>query len=94
MRVQADPAKLAARQMDLEEVRNALASGSVNLPAGSLYGYSKAYTVQSNSQLTSAPAIRAADRQLQQRQPGASGRIGQSARQRQRRQNALLDQQP
>jgi hydrophobe/amphiphile efflux-1 (HAE1) family protein len=55
VRVQADPQKLAARQVDLEEVRAALASGSVNLPAGSLYGFSKAYTVESNSQLTSAP---------------------------------------
>ncbi len=54
VRVQADPEKLASRQIDLEEVRNALASGSVTLPAGSLYGTSKAYTVQSNSQLTSA----------------------------------------
>lgn len=54
VRVQADPAKLAAHQVDLEQVRNAMASGSINLPAGSLYGYTKAYTVQSNSQLTSA----------------------------------------
>jgi hydrophobe/amphiphile efflux-1 (HAE1) family protein len=35
-------------------VRNAMATGSINLPAGSLYGYSKAYTVQSDSQLTNA----------------------------------------
>ena len=55
VRVQADPAKLAAYQVDLEQVRNALASGSINLPAGSLYGYTKSYTVQSNSQLTTAP---------------------------------------
>ena len=54
VRVQADPEKLASRQIDLEEVRNSLAAGSLNLPAGELYGYSKAYTVQSNSQLTSA----------------------------------------
>jgi hydrophobe/amphiphile efflux-1 (HAE1) family protein len=54
VRVQADPKKLAARQVDLEEVRGALASGSLNLPAGSLYGSTKAYTVQSDSQLTSA----------------------------------------
>ncbi len=54
VRIQADPAKLAAHQVDLEQVRTSLASGSVNLPAGSLYGYTKAYTVQSNSQLTSA----------------------------------------
>jgi HAE1 family hydrophobic/amphiphilic exporter-1 len=54
VRVQADPQKLASRQIDLEQVRNALGTGSLNLPAGELYGYSKAYTVQSNSQLTSA----------------------------------------
>jgi HAE1 family hydrophobic/amphiphilic exporter-1 len=55
VRVQVDPAKLASRQVDLEAVRTALASGSLNLPAGSLYGSSKAYTVESNTQLTSAP---------------------------------------
>jgi hydrophobe/amphiphile efflux-1 (HAE1) family protein len=54
VRAQVDPAKLAAYQIDLEQVRNAMATGSINLPAGSLYGYSKAYTVQSDSQLTNA----------------------------------------
>jgi hydrophobe/amphiphile efflux-1 (HAE1) family protein len=54
VRVQADPAKLAARQVDLETVRTALTNGSVNLPAGTLYGSSKAYSVQSDSQLTTA----------------------------------------
>ncbi|MGH9584402.1 MAG: efflux RND transporter permease subunit [Bryobacteraceae bacterium] len=58
VRVQADPVKLAARHLDLETVRGALASGSVNMPAGSLYGLSKAYTVASNSQLTSASQFR------------------------------------
>ncbi len=54
VRVEVDPAQLAAHQIDLEQVRNALATGSLNLPAGSLYGLSKAYSVQANSQLTSA----------------------------------------
>ncbi len=54
VRVQADPEKLAGRQIDLEEVRTALSGGSLTLPAGSLNGSTKAYTVQSNSQLTSA----------------------------------------
>jgi hydrophobe/amphiphile efflux-1 (HAE1) family protein len=58
VRVEADPTKLAAHQIDLESVRAALANGSLNLPAGSLYGFSKAYTVQSNSQLTSASQFR------------------------------------
>ncbi|MEO8129868.1 MAG: efflux RND transporter permease subunit [Bryobacteraceae bacterium] len=54
VRVQADPQQLAARDVGLEEVRDALARGNVNLPAGSLYGTSRAYTVQSNSQLSTA----------------------------------------
>jgi hydrophobe/amphiphile efflux-1 (HAE1) family protein len=54
VRVQADPEKLAAHQVDLEQIRSTLSAGSLNLPAGSLYGSSKAYTVQSNSQLTTA----------------------------------------
>jgi len=55
VRIQADPNALASRRIDLEQVRTALSTGSLNLPAGSLYGTSKAYTVQSSSQLTTAP---------------------------------------
>jgi len=55
VRIQADPNALASRRIDLEQVRTALSAGSLNLPAGSLYGTSKAYTVQSSSQLTTAP---------------------------------------
>jgi HAE1 family hydrophobic/amphiphilic exporter-1 len=54
VRVDADPMELAAHQLDLESVRGALSTGSINLPAGSLYGNSKAYTVQSDSQLNNA----------------------------------------
>ncbi len=54
VRVQADPDKLASRQIDLETLRNAISTGSVDLPAGALYGNTKAFTVMSNSQLTSA----------------------------------------
>ncbi len=54
VRIQADPDKLASRQVDLETLRAAVTSGSINLPAGSLYGQTKAYTVQSNSQLNTA----------------------------------------
>jgi HAE1 family hydrophobic/amphiphilic exporter-1 len=55
VRIQLDPNKLASREVGLEEVRDALSHGNVNLPAGSLYGMTKAYTVQSNSQLSAAP---------------------------------------
>jgi hydrophobe/amphiphile efflux-1 (HAE1) family protein len=58
VRVQADPDKLATRQVGLEEIRDALSHQNVNLPAGSLYGWSKSYTIQSNSQLTAAPQFR------------------------------------
>ena len=54
VRIQVDPEKLASRQVDLETLRGAVTSGSVNLPAGSLFGQTKAYTVQSNSQLNNA----------------------------------------
>ncbi len=54
VRIQADPEKLASRQVDLETLRTSVTAGSVNLPAGSLYGHTKAFTVQSNSQLNTA----------------------------------------
>ncbi len=55
VRIQVDPDRLASREVGLEEVRDSLSHGNVNMPAGSLYGFSKAYTVQSNSQLSAAP---------------------------------------
>ena len=75
VRVQADPEKLAAHQVDLEagpQLR--CTNGSLNLPAGSLYGYSKAYTVQSNSQLTSADQFRQLIVTYQNGSPLRSGR--------------------
>ena len=54
VRVEVDPDRLAARQVGLEEVRAAFAQQNVNLPAGSMHGITKAYTVQSNSQLSTA----------------------------------------
>src|SRR5580658_7703525 len=54
VRAQMDPDKLASRQVDLETVRTAITTGSVDLPAGAFYGATKAFTVQSNSQLTTA----------------------------------------
>src|SRR5579859_701481 len=53
-RVQADPARLAAYSLDLEQVRQALTSNSANLPTGTLYGVDKDYSLQANSQLTTA----------------------------------------
>jgi HAE1 family hydrophobic/amphiphilic exporter-1 len=54
VRIEADPDKLAARQVGLEEIRTALSQQNVNLPAGSLHGVTKAFSVQSNSQFNTA----------------------------------------
>ena len=54
IRVQIDPQRLAAYGLDLEQVRTALSSNSANLPTGTLYGASRDYSLQANSQLTTA----------------------------------------
>ncbi|GGG64583.1 efflux RND transporter permease subunit [Edaphobacter dinghuensis] len=54
IRVQADPARLAAYGLDLEQLRTALTSNSANLPSGTLYGDNKDFSLQANSQLSSA----------------------------------------
>ena len=52
IRVQADPAKLAAHGLDLEQLRAALTTNTANLPTGTLYGDARDYSLQANSQLT------------------------------------------
>ncbi len=54
VRVQLDPQKLASMQIGVDEVTNAVQSGNVNLPTGTLWGNRQAYTVQATGQLTNA----------------------------------------
>jgi hydrophobe/amphiphile efflux-1 (HAE1) family protein len=54
IRVQADPARLAAYGLDLEQVRTALSTNSASLPSGTLFGDTRDYSLQTNSQLTNA----------------------------------------
>ena len=54
IRVQADPTRLAAYGLDLEQIRTALSTNSANLPTGTLYGVNRDYSLQANSQLTTA----------------------------------------
>src|SRR3984885_2420913 len=54
IRVQADPARLAAYGLDLEQVRTALTSNSANLPTGTLYGATRDYSLEAKSQMTTA----------------------------------------
>ncbi len=54
VRVQVDPRALAARGIGLDEIRTALNTNNVNLPAGTLDGSDKAVTLLATGQLKSA----------------------------------------
>ncbi|HEY1864804.1 MAG TPA: efflux RND transporter permease subunit, partial [Roseiarcus sp.] len=54
IRVQVNPAQLAAQGMDLEAVRTALTNSTVNQPKGVLYGGQHAFSLLTNDQLTTA----------------------------------------
>jgi hydrophobe/amphiphile efflux-1 (HAE1) family protein len=51
IRVQVDPAKLAAMGLTLEDVRSVISTATVNNPKGSIDGPEKSYTVLDNDQL-------------------------------------------
>ncbi|MBV8400095.1 MAG: efflux RND transporter permease subunit, partial [Acetobacteraceae bacterium] len=54
VRVQIDPAKLAAMGLTLEDIRSTLVNATVDSPKGSLEGETRAYTFYDNDQLTRA----------------------------------------
>ena len=54
VRVQVDPARLAAMGMTLEDVRNTLTNATVDSPKGSIDGPRQAFAVYNNDQLTVA----------------------------------------
>jgi hydrophobe/amphiphile efflux-1 (HAE1) family protein len=54
IRVQVNPAQLAAVGLDLEAVRTALATATVDQPKGTLYGSTQAFALQTNDQLMTA----------------------------------------
>jgi HAE1 family hydrophobic/amphiphilic exporter-1 len=54
VRIQADPAKLAAMGMSLEDIRAVIANVSVNAPKGTLDGPTQSFTVYTNDQLLAA----------------------------------------
>jgi len=58
VRIQLDPKTLAARQIGIDEVANAVQRANVNLPIGTLWGTHQAFTIQSSGQLFDAPAYR------------------------------------
>ena len=54
VRIQIDPQQLASRNIGIDEVSTAIENGNVNLPTGILWGTDKAYSVESQGQLTNA----------------------------------------
>jgi HAE1 family hydrophobic/amphiphilic exporter-1 len=56
VRIQLDPSQLAARQIGIEDVVNAVQRGNVDLPVGTLNAPNRAYTLVSDAQLTNAAA--------------------------------------
>ncbi|HEV2991779.1 MAG TPA: efflux RND transporter permease subunit [Candidatus Angelobacter sp.] len=58
VRVQVDPRALATRQIGIDEVESAIRNANVNLPTGTMYGHSTAYTVQATGQLLNADQYR------------------------------------
>jgi len=58
VRIQLDPNQLAARQIGIDDVVNAVQRGNVDLPVGTLDAPNRAYTLVSDAQLTNAAAFR------------------------------------
>jgi HAE1 family hydrophobic/amphiphilic exporter-1 len=58
VRAQLDPRKLAIHQIGIDDVYNAINNANVNLPTGTLFGHSTAYTVQATGQLLQAVQYR------------------------------------
>ena len=58
VRIQLDPQALATRQIGIDQVAAAVASGNVNLPVGTLWGTHQAFTLQANGQLEHASMYR------------------------------------
>ncbi|HZT72146.1 MAG TPA: efflux RND transporter permease subunit [Terriglobales bacterium] len=58
VRIQLDPLAMAAHDVGIDDVTSAIQSGNVNLPTGTLWGATKAYTVQASGQLNDAAAYR------------------------------------
>jgi len=58
VRVQLDPDLLAARDMSLDDVSQAISNGNANIPSGTLNGPNQAFLIQTAGQLNNAGAYR------------------------------------
>jgi HAE1 family hydrophobic/amphiphilic exporter-1 len=73
IRVQVNPALLAADGLDLEAVRTALSTATVDQPTGTLYGANQAFALQTNDQLMTAQGF---DNYILANRAGAFGASG------------------
>ena len=73
IRVQVNPAQLAGVGLDLEAVRTALSTATVNQPKGTLYGAGQAFALQTNDQLMTA---RGFNNYILANRPGTFGASG------------------
>ena len=67
VRVRVDPQALASRSIGIDDVANAVQSGNVNLPTGTLWGTNKAFTVSSFRTIDECIGVPPVDRGLSQR---------------------------
>ena len=76
IRVQVNPAQLAAEGLDLEAVRTALATATVDQPKGTLYGANQAFALQTNDQLMTAEGF---NNYILANRPGSFGTTAQGS---------------
>ena len=76
IRVQVNPAQLAAEGLDLEAVRTALATATVDQPKGTLYGANQAFALQTNDQLVTAEGF---NNYILANRPGSFGTTAQGS---------------
>ncbi len=74
--VQMDPHALAGRQVGINEVETALRNWNVNLPAGTITGPKRAFTLQATGQLMNAEAYRPVIVAYRQGAPVRLGELG------------------
>jgi HAE1 family hydrophobic/amphiphilic exporter-1 len=58
VRVQLDPHALASRGIGIDEVAEAIRGANVNMPTGTLYGPTQAFTIEATGQLATADVFR------------------------------------
>ena len=82
VRIQIDPRKVAARGLQIDNVRQQIVSATVNAPKGSIVGPQRNLTVYANDQILDAAPLERSGGRLSERRAGAHQGYRQSLRQR------------